>query len=365
MGQPVISRQSSSLPEASLPGTPVKALAKSWHSTSDYFSVKPQLSIEISEELRSTKSNPSGSSDEEHTGDSDYDDDNESDGVSDVMESFDLISLKDEQMFYSPITPLDSSAVPSKSNSLLRKSSILRPTSQDIQQVESMIESMEVKERHQAAAVLASASSSSVKAKSTSSKFNLSMPNLHAYNFLIVDDNVINLKILNRILIKLYPKASIVQAQDSTLVEAIVSKQSFDAIFIDIEMPQVTGLDIANIIRKDVQFDTTSLIAVTTRNSPQDLQLFKRVGIDHTFGKPLNYKLDFMADIIDSIMAQRKDVTNPQTRNPSTTSKSTCATATSAMTTNTSSMDFLDLTALHSVSSISSTDSYTLFESKS
>ena len=364
MGQPVISRQSSSLPEVSLPGTPVKALAKSWHSTSDYFSVKPQLSIEISQELRSTKSNPSGSSDEEHNGDSDYVDDNESDGVSDIMESFDEISLKDE-VYYSPITPLDSSAVPSKLNSLIRKSSILCPTSQDIQQVESMIESIEVKGRHQEAATTAAAASSSVKAKSTPSKFNLSMPNLHTYNFLIVDDNVINLKILNRILIKLYPKASIVQVQDSTLVEAIVLKQSFDAIFIDIEMPQVTGLDIANIVRKDVQFDTTSLIAVTTRNSPHDLQLFQQVGIDYTFGKPLNYKLDFMADIIDSIMAQRKDVTNPQTRNPSTTSKSTCATATSAMTTNTSSMDFLDLTAVHSVSSISSTDSYTLFESKS
>lgn len=366
MSQPVHS--SYSLPLVSLPNTPIKSLTNSWHSTSDYFSIKPQLSLDIAQDLHSTKSSHSRHSGKDIDADDEkeehVDDDAESVDISDVMETFDHISLQEEDdVYYSPITPFDSSVIPSKSNSLIRRSSLLRPSTQDIQQVESIIESIETKEQLQAA----------IKPVSTtpSSKFNLSLPNLHPYKFLIVDDNVINLKILNRILLKLYPKASIVQVLDSTLVEEIVFKQSFDSIFIDIEMPEVTGLDIAQVVRNDSQFDTTSLIAVTTRNTPQDLQLFKQVGIDYTFGKPLNYKLDFMEETIDGILAQRKASTiSPQSRNLSTSSKGTCTTAATtttaatATTTSTAIVDFMDLTAVHSVSSISSTDSYTLFESK-
>jgi len=351
----------------SLPNTPSKSLANSWHSTSDYFSIKPQLSLEINtlQDLLSNKSNRGShnghEADSEQEADNDDDDDDaESVDVSDVMETFDNISIQGEDdVYYSPITPFDSSAIPSKSNSLIRKSSILRPSARDIQQVESIIESIEAKEQTQL----------TIKSESASSKFHLSMPNLNPYKFLIVDDNIINLKILNRILLKLYPKAAIIQILDSTKVKQIVSEQSFDSIFIDIEMPHVSGIDIAQFVRKDPQFDTTSLIAVTTRNTPQDLQLFKQVGIDYTFGKPLNYKLDFMAETIDGIMMLRKNHTNPQSRNLSTSSKATCSTAATVSTattatTATTTVDFMDLTAVHSVSSISSTDSYTLFESK-
>ncbi|KAI5968229.1 SRR1 [Candida margitis] len=353
---------------ASLPNTPIKSLTNSWHSNSDYFSIKPQLSLDInaSQELYSNKSNQSRGSDsngeeEEKEDDDDEgqdDDDADSVDLSDVMETFDDISLHEEEdVFYSPITPFDSSAVPSKSNSLIRRSSILRPSSQ---QGVFTVDSTETKEQQQPASKSESKSST---------KFHLSMPNLHSYKFLIVDDNVINLKILNRILLKLYPKASITQVQDSTLVEQIIFNQSFDSIFIDIEMPEVTGLDIAQVVRNDSQFTTTSLIAVTTRNTQEDLSLFKQYGIDYTFGKPLNYKLDFMAETIDGVMQQRKNsTTNPQSRNLSTSSKSTCATAATTITSATGSTtaiaDFMDLTAVHSVSSISSTDSYTLFESR-
>ncbi|KAI5958872.1 SRR1 [Candida theae] len=310
----------SSLPSISLPTTPVKSLTDSWQDTLDYFSIKPQLSLEISQDLCSVKSRTSdrnNQADDESSAEEDYDD-AKSQVMDVVTKPLEHMSLQED---CSPITPFEKSVV-----------------------------------------------SPQVKPQPPTNKFNLSMPNLQQHKFLIVDDNIINLKILNRILLKLYPRCSITQIQDSTQVEKIVLGSKFDTIFIDIEMPNISGLDIAQFIRNDSQFDATSLIAVTTRNSPQDLQLFKQYGIDYTFGKPLNYKLDFMTKTIEEIMGRRQRQTESQSRNLSTSSKSICATASTVVTTtpgSTAVLDFIDLTVVHSVSSLSSTDSYTVLETKS
>ncbi|KAG7662638.1 SRR1 [[Candida] subhashii] len=130
--------------------------------------------------------------------------------------------------------------------------------------------------------------------------------NLTPYNFLIVDDNLINLKILNRILSKIYPRSTITQIQDSRLVKDILTVNKFDVVFLDIEMPEVTGIDLAQHIRLDSTKNNWGLIAVTTMNSPSDLKLFKSIGIDYTFSKPMTWGLDVIGDIIDSVIELRK-----------------------------------------------------------
>lgn len=136
---------------------------------------------------------------------------------------------------------------------------------------------------------------------------NLFIPNFTPFNFLLVDDNVINLKILAKFLNKLYPNSQCVQIQDSTKVMKTLEKQAFDLVFLDIEMPILTGTDLASLIRLNHLNDGLGLIAVTTRHYIEDLKLYSKVGIDFTFAKPLNYSHNYMMSCIDQVINCRKN----------------------------------------------------------
>lgn len=231
----------------------------------DYFSLKPKLSLDTN----SSGNNDNNDDDDDNDNDDD-DDDYNKDSHDELLDPFDTMDINQHQVeYYSPLTPFEiqgnspqDSIISSKSSN---KSTNLQP-------------------------------------------FPLTLPNLTNYNFLIVDDNIINLRILNRVLLKLYPKSNIVQIQDSKLVAEILQRQQFDSVFLDIEMPDITGIDIAKLIRSDEKFKKMPVIAVTTRNSAEDLQLYKKYGIDHTFHKPLNYSLDLIGSSIDEIIERRNNV---------------------------------------------------------
>lgn len=109
------------------------------------------------------------------------------------------------------------------------------------------------------------------------------------YHFLLVDDNIINLRIFSRVLRKLFPKASVRAIQDSLSLELTEELfLRFDCVFLDIDMPLVTGIDIATTLRSFSALDHVGLIAVTTRALPADLELYESIGFDHTFPKPSN-----------------------------------------------------------------------------
>ena len=132
------------------------------------------------------------------------------------------------------------------------------------------------------------------------------IPNMSQYRFLLVDDNSINLKILTKILLRLYPRAHIVELCDSTSVLAyLASTPPFDCVFLDIEMPVVSGTELAYRIRQSPKLCRLPLIAVTTRTQEEDLAQYKDVGIDWTFGKPFNYPYRVVLDLVDNVLRQR------------------------------------------------------------
>lgn len=131
-------------------------------------------------------------------------------------------------------------------------------------------------------------------------------PDTNAYNFLLVDDNFINLKILERILLKLFPNCAIVKTQDSTKIMALLHSKVFDVAFIDIEMPVVTGIELAKMIRMEDTLNLVGIIAVTTKSLPSDRIIYENAGIDHTFAKPLNYSFDHIISCIDKVIKSRQ-----------------------------------------------------------
>lgn len=125
------------------------------------------------------------------------------------------------------------------------------------------------------------------------------------YHFLIVDDNEINLRIFRRVLQRLYPRATVDVLQLSTAVK-IESLLDYHIVFLDIEMPDVTGVDIARSVRSCPDLDTVGLIAVTTRHMLEDIQLYQLCGFDHTFPKPVSPSHGHILDEITRVLQSRR-----------------------------------------------------------
>lgn len=133
------------------------------------------------------------------------------------------------------------------------------------------------------------------------------VPNMERFKFLLVDDNIINLMILSRVLKKIYPNAIIDTTQNSGVVIDMVKQISYDTIFLDIEMPVMSGTEIASIIRSEDGLSHIPLVAVTSKCHINDIQLYEKIGIDITFAKPLNVNYNnLLVDINDAIKTRRQ-----------------------------------------------------------
>lgn len=128
------------------------------------------------------------------------------------------------------------------------------------------------------------------------------MPNYSALRFLIVDDNEINLRIFHRVLAKLFPNSAITTVQDLSRLPSLVP---FHVIFLDIEMPVVTGVDIARRVRLLPSMDHVGLVAVTTRALRSDLELYERCGFDFTFPKPVDQSHGYILLQIERVLRAR------------------------------------------------------------
>ncbi|GEQ67793.1 hypothetical protein JCM33374_g1458 [Metschnikowia sp. JCM 33374] len=130
------------------------------------------------------------------------------------------------------------------------------------------------------------------------------VPNLNTYRFLIVDDNEINLRIFRRVLKRLFPNSSIDTIQDSCQVEYDRLSQ-YKIAFLDIEMPMVTGVDIAKMVRSKSSLDNLGLVAVTTRNSAADLKLYEETGFDLMIAKPVHRGYSGILRDIEGVLEDR------------------------------------------------------------
>lgn len=132
------------------------------------------------------------------------------------------------------------------------------------------------------------------------------IPDATSYNFLLVDDNPINLRILDRVLSKIFPLLMIKLLLDSTKVAEMVANEDFDLVFVDIEMPVIDGIEITRRLRSEEKYDSWGIIAVTTRVKSEDLMEYSRAGIDYTFRKPLSFDCDYLMDVVRGVMRRRK-----------------------------------------------------------
>ena len=151
------------------------------------------------------------------------------------------------------------------------------------------------------------------------------------FRTLIVDDNPINLNILERTLKRHFSHlvspdialASSGNAALSQLSSTVASPREgvpptisspptptqelsspFDLILLDIDMPDISGVQVAEQIRNVHNDQATAIVAVTTSTQPDQQRAYEMAGMDGVVGKPID--LDLLDSVVTKALLARR-----------------------------------------------------------
>jgi signal transduction histidine kinase len=112
--------------------------------------------------------------------------------------------------------------------------------------------------------------------------------NLQRLNFLVVDDHPINRLLVKKVLTNHWPHSQVVEAEDGMQAMMAVQKDRFDAIFMDMVMPKMDGIETTLALRREIDEATrnTPVLGLTANVNPQDLERFKASGLNEVMLKP-------------------------------------------------------------------------------
>jgi DNA-binding response OmpR family regulator len=111
---------------------------------------------------------------------------------------------------------------------------------------------------------------------------------------LIVDDEPMNIQILkNHLGDKNY---NLLIALDGTKALSIINTQKVDLVLLDLMMPDISGLEITNLIRKKFLISSLPIIIITAKNQIVDIQNAFELGVNDYIQKPF-FKEELIARI--------------------------------------------------------------------
>ena len=140
----------------------------------------------------------------------------------------------------------------------------------------------------------------SPKVESAKSVMDAELAARHPLRILLAEDNQVNQKLASRILEQMGYRADIA----SNGLEAVesIERQTYDVIFMDVQMPEMDGLDATRNIRKLADVAQPHIIAMTANAMEGDRELCLAAGMDDYVSKPIRVN-----ELIDALMkAKRK-----------------------------------------------------------
>lgn len=105
-------------------------------------------------------------------------------------------------------------------------------------------------------------------------------------NLLLVEDDLPSLEMMTEVFGSL--NAEVRPVSDSERAAAMVNKERFDGIFLDLEMPKVSGLELARRIRMSSWNKSTPIVVVTGRDDKQAMQEAFAIGATYFLHKPID-----------------------------------------------------------------------------
>jgi signal transduction histidine kinase/DNA-binding response OmpR family regulator len=115
--------------------------------------------------------------------------------------------------------------------------------------------------------------------------FDIAMASRHPLRILLAEDNLVNQQVGLLMLSQLGFSADL--AVDGLGAAEAVEKASYDLILMDIQMPNMNGIDAARIIREKLGENCPSIFALTAEALEGDKQRFLGLGFDGYLSKPL------------------------------------------------------------------------------
>ena len=115
---------------------------------------------------------------------------------------------------------------------------------------------------------------------------------------LIVDDNSVNRKVANLMFAKF--GLTIEEVNSGHAAITAMDDPKFDIILMDIQMPQIDGLETTRIIKEKFGKDTPKIIAWSANCTEEDIVEYRNAGMDDVLTKPVNKKA--IAEVLNRVL---------------------------------------------------------------
>lgn len=102
---------------------------------------------------------------------------------------------------------------------------------------------------------------------------------------LIADDDFISLEVLKAMLSR-YPVEILTAMTGADALQQALEQQPA-LLILDYEMPDFTGAEICLKLRQNSVFTTTPIVALTSHQSPNELEACRNAGMNQTLHKPV------------------------------------------------------------------------------
>jgi two-component system, sensor histidine kinase and response regulator len=125
-------------------------------------------------------------------------------------------------------------------------------------------------------------------------KLSIDFAKEHPLKILVAEDNLVNQKLTLKILSKLGFEATALAENGEVAVE-MASLQAYDMILMDVQMPEMDGLEATRIIRQRIEIQPV-IIAMTANAMKEDKDECLRAGMNDFLSKPV--KLEELVDML-------------------------------------------------------------------
>ncbi|WP_445945927.1 PAS domain S-box protein [Shewanella sp.] len=108
---------------------------------------------------------------------------------------------------------------------------------------------------------------------------------------LVVEDNQLNRQIIDELLRLQGANVTLAHGGLEGVAQVVESGLNFDIVIMDMQMPDMDGLEATQLIRQDPRFDTLPILAMTANASALDRELCLAAGMNEHVGKPIDLAL--------------------------------------------------------------------------
>ena len=120
---------------------------------------------------------------------------------------------------------------------------------------------------------------------------------------LIVEDNVLNMRLFNDLLEN--SGYTTLQCSDGAKAGALAVEHAPDLIIMDIQLPEVSGLDITRWLKDDARTQNIPVLAVTAFAMRTDEQLVREAGCEGYLSKPIQIR-SFLKKVDELVSAKSR-----------------------------------------------------------